>query len=189
MVLLESKKIEMGSLAQDFSLPGVDGKIYSLADFGEKDVLIVMFICNHCPYVKAVIERIVAIQNDYADKNVALVAISSNDADNYPDDSFEKMQEMASESGLKIYLYDESQEVAKAYKAQCTPDMFIYRRGLTSDKTEWKLAYHGRIDDNWQEEDAVTKQEMREALDVICTGQAFEGEQFPSMGCSIKWKA
>ncbi len=180
MVLLESEKIEMGTLAADFELPGVDGKNYSLADFGDKKVLVVAFICNHCPYVKAVIDRIVDIQNDYKDKGVALVAISSNDAENYPDDGFEKMKEMAAETGLEIYLYDESQEVA-----QCTPDIFVYK----NEGGEWKLGYHGRIDDNWKDESAVEKQEMREALDVLVEGGDFEGEQYPSMGCSIKWKA
>lgn len=184
MVLLESEKIPMGSLAPDFSLPGVDGKEYSLSDFSDAKILVVMFICNHCPYVQAVIDRIVAIQDDYADKEVALVAISSNDATNYPDDGFENMREMAQEHGLNIYLYDEAQDVARAYKAQCTPDMFVYE----NVEGQWKMAYHGRIDDNWQDESAVTKHEMRDALDSLLRGDRSSDEQYPSMGCSIKWK-
>ncbi len=181
MVLLESENIPMGMKAPNFSLPGVDGNMHSLADFVGKKALIVMFICNHCPYVHAVIDRIVAIQNDYADKDVALVAISANDATNYPDDSFENMKVVAEEWGVKTYLYDEDQSVAKAYKAKCTPDMFIF------DENQ-ELVYHGRIDDNWKDESSVIKQDMREALDAIVAGEKPSEEQVPSMGCSIKWK-
>jgi len=185
MVLLESERISMGEVASDFNLLGVDGREYSLSSFDDKRVLIVMFICNHCPYVHAVIDRIVSIQNDYFDRGVALIAINSNDALAYPDDDFEHMKSFASQYGLKIYLHDESQEVARTYNAQCTPDMFVYKK----DEVDWKLVYHGRIDDNWKDEKAVVKHEMREALDSLLRGNEPNLEQNPSMGCSIKWKS
>ena len=182
MTLLHSLQLPLGKDIIPFSLPATDGKGYGPMDFPEAKALVVIFMCNHCPYVKAVIDRLIAIQTDYADKGVQLIGINANDAESYPEDSFEAMREWVEERGINFpYLHDESQEVAKAYQAQCTPDIYVFDQ-------ERKLAYHGRIDDNWQEEDKVTKQELRAALDQIVAGEAVSEPQQPSMGCSIKWK-
>ena len=139
-------------------------------------------MCNHCPYVQAIIDRLISLQNDYQGKEVQIIGINSNDAENYPEDSFEAMQSIVKERNINfIYLHDESQEVAQAYQAQCTPDIYVF------DKNQ-KLAYHGRLDDNWQNPNQVQKQDLRNALGLILTGQSITEEQYPSMGCSIKWK-
>jgi peroxiredoxin len=182
MVLLKSLQLPMGTPIIDFNLPATDGGNYSSADFSDKKALVIIFMCNHCPYVQAVIDRLIAIQAEYAVKGVQLIGINANDTENYPEDSFEAMQECVEERGINFpYLHDESQEVAKAYQAQCTPDIYVFDQNR-------KLAYHGRIDDNWQEEDKVTKQDLREALNAIIVGKPIPEPQQPSMGCSIKWK-
>lgn len=183
MTLLESLKLELGNPAIDFSLPGTDDKTHALADFAEAKVLIVIFMCNHCPYILAVLDRLIAIQADYGDKGVQLVGINANDASQYPDDNFENMKSIVEEKGINFpYLYDETQKTARAYQAQCTPDIFVYDQ-------DRKLAYHGRVDDNWQEPEKVQKHELREALDAILGGGSIpEDDQKPSMGCSVKWK-
>jgi peroxiredoxin len=182
MILLESLKTDLGGAAPSFSLPGTDGKTYSLDDFADSKALIIVFMCNHCPYVHAVIDRLIAIQNDYADRGVQVVGINSNDSSTHPDDSFENMIKFVSERGVNFpYLYDESQKVAEDFGAQCTPDIFVYDQ-------DHALAYHGRIDDSWQDEAAVTKRELCEALDMILAGEKPSSDQNPSMGCSIKWK-
>lgn len=182
MTLLESLQLPMGSDIIDFSLPATDGKTYSPSDFADKKALVVIFMCNHCPYVKAVIDRLIAIQADYRDKGIQLIGINANDPTDYPEDSFDSMKLWVVDAGINfIYCQDESQEVAKSYQAQCTPDIYVFDQNK-------KLAYHGRIDDNWQDESSVTKQELREALDAIVDGQPVTDVQHPSMGCSIKWK-
>lgn len=182
MTLLESLPLHLGKDIIPFSLPATDGKGYGPLEFKNKKVLVVIFMCNHCPYVKAVIDRLIAIQNDYADKGVQLIGINANDAEGYPEDSFEAMQAWVKEKGINFpYLYDESQAVAESYQAQCTPDIYVFDQNR-------KLAYHGRIDDNWKEEDKVTKQELREALDTILAGKGAPETQHPSIGCSIKWR-
>lgn len=182
MVLLESLKLPMGNPIINFSLPATDGKTYGLSDFSDKKVLVLIFMCNHCPYVHAVIDRLIAIQSDYADKGVQLIGINANDSDNYPEDSFDAMKEWYKEKGMNfVYLHDESQSVAKAYKAQCTPDIYVYDQNR-------QLVYHGRIDDNWQDESSVTKQELREALNAILNNTPISEKQLPTIGCSIKWK-
>jgi len=182
MVLLKSTAIPMGTPAPDFHLPSVDGKNYSLASFSGAKALLVMFICNHCPYVVAVEDRIVALQRDYGPKGVQLVGICSNDPTDYPEDRPEKLLERWKNKGFGFpYLVDLSQEVAKTYGAVCTPDLYLF------DQNQ-RLAYHGRIDDHWQEPEKVTRQELREALDALLAGRAPQAEQNPSMGCSIKWK-
>jgi peroxiredoxin len=181
MALLESLKLPLGSPAIDFTLPGIDEKTYTLDSFKDAKILGVVFMCNHCPYVLAIIERLVQIQDDYSD-NLQLVGINANDATNYPDDSFENMPLFSAEYGMNFpYLHDKTQEVAKAYQAQCTPDIYIF-------DSERKLAYHGRIDDNWQHPSKVTKKELRDALDALTNGKKPSEAQNPSMGCSIKWK-
>ncbi len=182
MVLMESLQLPMGSELIDFKLPGTDGKDYSPADFADKKALVIIFMCNHCPYVKAIIDRLIQLQSDYAAKGVQLIGINANEADNYPEDSFESMQNWVEEAGINfVYLRDESQETAKAYQAQCTPDIYVF-------DPHKKLAYHGRLDDNWKEPENVQKQELKEALDALLSGQPVADEQTPSMGCSIKWK-
>lgn len=181
-MLLESLPLHLGKDIIPFSLPATDGKGYGPLDFQDKQILVVIFMCNHCPYVKATIDRMIAIQKDYQEKGVQLIGINANDAENYPEDSFEAMQAWAKEKGINFpYLYDESQHVAQAYQAQCTPDIYVFDQNR-------KLAYHGRIDDNWKDESAVTKQDLRGALDALLAGQLVSSDQKPSMGCSIKWK-
>ena len=140
-------------------------------------------MCNHCPYIKAVIDRLIAIQSDYADQGVQLIGINANDAEDYPEDNFDAMKEWVEEKEINfVYCRDEDQEVAKTYQAQCTPDIFVFG-------TDRHLAYHGRVDDNWQEEDMVEQKDLRKALDAILSGETVSEPQTPSMGCSIKWKS
>jgi peroxiredoxin len=182
MALMHSKGMALGTPAPPFSLPGVDGKSWSVDSFADAELLVVVFTCNHCPYAIASEDRLLEIQNDYRKKGVQLVAISPNDADKYPDDSFAKMKERAAKKGFTFpYLYDESQEVARTYDAACTPDIFVFDR-------ERKLVYNGRIDDNWQHSDEVTRQDLRSVLDAALEGSTVDFEHVPSMGCSIKWK-
>ncbi len=182
MALLESLPLHLGKNIIPFSLPATDGKGYGPLDFEDKKVLVVIFMCNHCPYIKATIDRMIAIQADYAEKGVQLLGINANDADDYPEDSFEAMQAWVEEKGVNFpYLRDDSQHVARAYQAQCTPDIYVFDENR-------KLAYHGRIDDNWKDPAAVTKQDLREALDALLAGEKVSEDQKPSMGCSIKWK-
>ena len=182
MALMYSETIPFGSPAPDFSLPGIDGKTYSLASFKDAKILVIIFMCNHCPYVQACWDRLIALQNEFGPRGVQLIGINSNDAANYPDDSFGMMKEFAKKKSHNFpYLCDESQAVAKSYGAVCTPDIFVYdeKRGL---------AYHGRIDDNWKESEKVTKRELAEALEWLLQGKKPSRDQNPSMGCSIKWK-
>lgn len=170
MVLLKYALIPFGSFALDFDLLGIDGRNYTLADFANKSVLVVVFMCNHCPYVQAVWGKLVALQKVYEEKGVQFVGINANDSEDYPEDSFEKMKEYAQGKGQNFpYLRDENQSVAKSYGAECTPDIFVY------DK-ERKLSYHGRAE------------ELSKAFDLLLVGKRVDFAQTPSMGCSIKWK-
>ena len=182
MVLLNSENTPQGTPAFAFQLNSVDGKTYSLDDFKDKKVLIVMFICAHCPYVVAVEERIVQLRKDYEGKSVQLVGICANDPTDYPDDKPENLRKRAEQKGYGFpYLVDETQEIARAYGAVCTPEFYIYG-------PDRKHAYHGRLDDNWKEPRNVKKQELREALDLLLAGKTPPADPMPSMGCSIKWK-
>ena len=182
MPVMHSKGMPVGTPAPPFSLPGVDGQTRSLDSFSDAEVLVVVFTCNHCPYAIACEDRLIAIQRDYADKGVQLVGINPNDDENYPDDSFDKMVARAAEKGFNFpYLRDESQEVARAYDAACTPDIFVFDR-------DRKLVYNGRIDDNWQQPENVTRRDLRAVLDATLEGKPFDFEPVASMGCSIKWK-
>jgi peroxiredoxin len=180
MVLLQSdaRTLKQGSAAPDFSLKNVDGKIYSLADFKGK-VLVVIFMCNHCPYVKPKMDEIASIQNDYAE--VAVVGINANDPADYPEDDFEHMVAKAKEKGYKYYLVDETQEVAKAYGATCTPDPFVF-------DAEHKLVFHGRINNQMEPSDEVTESTIRDVLDKVVAGEKVVDWFVPSQGCSIKWR-
>jgi len=178
-----SKGMPVGTSAPAFSLAGVDGRSYSLDAFREAKLLVVIFTCNHCPYARALEQRFVEIQRDYADRGVRLVAISSNDVVSYPQDGFDEMRKHAQQHGWNFpYLHDETQDVARAYDAACTPDIFVF-------DAERKLRYNGRCDDNWREEDKVTRQDLRRALDRLLAGQAVDFDVHPALGCSIKWRA
>ncbi len=183
MVALQTPVCDFGQPAADFSLPGVDGKTWSLEMCRGENGLLVMFICNHCPYVKAVLQRLVRDTRDLQALGVNSVAIMSNDPSLYEEDSFENMQKVAETYQFPFpYLLDESQAVAKAYGAVCTPDFFGYNRQL-------QLQYRGRLDASRMEpapEDA--RRDLFEAMQQVAqTGQGPE-EQIPSMGCSIKWR-
>ncbi len=183
MVSLQTPVCEFGLPAIDFSLPGVDGKSWSLKECAGEKGLLVMFICNHCPYVKAIRDRIVRDTNELKALGINTVAIMSNDPAEYEEDSFENMQKVASEFGFGFpYLLDETQEVARAYGAVCTPDFFGYNGDLA-------LQYRGRLDESRKEAAADdVRRDLFEAMRQVAeTGRGPE-EQIPSMGCSIKWK-
>ena len=182
MALKHSTMVPIGTPAVGFNLPGVDGNTYSLDSFSEKKILVVIFMCNHCPYGKVAHQRLIDLQTETRELGVQLVGINSNDAEKYPDDSFDSMKTIAKEKGLNFpYLFDASQETAKAYDAVCTPDIYAYG-------PERKLLYRGRIDDNWEHEEKVTQRNLKEAIDFIIAGKELSSDQTPSMGCSIKWK-
>jgi peroxiredoxin len=182
MALVQSFMVPLGTPAPPFDLPGVDGRNHSLEEYAESPVLVVVFTCNHCPYAVASEERLIEIQRDYGPRGVQLVAINPNDDESYPEDSFENMQRRAAERGFNFpYLRDADQETARAYRAACTPDIFVYG----PDRT---LAYRGRIDDNWRDPAAVKDKSLRRALDAILAGKPAPTPQIPSMGCSIKWR-
>ena len=174
--------LRIGSKAIPFKLKGVDGKHYSLEDFEDKKVLCVIFSCNHCPYVKAVEDRINQIAKDNAGASFALLCINSNDDKVYPEDSFEEMKKRAVDKGFVFpYLHDDTQETARAYDAVCTPDVYLYDENRV-------LRYRGRIDDNWKEESKVTRRELQMAIDRLLKNKEIEFEIVPSLGCSIKWR-
>ncbi len=182
MVLLESERIEIGRPCPDFSLPGVDGKTWSRDNFADKKVLVVMFMCNHCPYVQAVEDRIIALRKEFEGRSVQFVGICSNDPTDYPDDAPERLAERWRTKGYGFpYLVDESQDVARTFGAVCTPDIFVYG-------PDRRLAYHGRIDDNWKEPDKVTRRELAEAIEALLADRRPSADQKPTMGCSIKWR-
>ncbi len=179
---MATKTLNLGSVVPDFSLPGIDGKTYTLDSFKDKKILIVCFMCNHCPYVKATIGRIIALQDQFKDKEVILVGINSNDEKNYPEDSFERMIEVAKEKKYNFpYLHDKTQGVATAYDAACTPEFFL----LDQDR---KLRYHGRLDNNWKEPQSVTRTDLAEAIKEVLEGKEVSVAETPAIGCSIKWR-
>ena len=183
MALTYSTMLELGTRAPDFSLPATDGKQCSPADFKGAKALLVVFTCNHCPYAQAVEDRLIQISKDFGPKGLATVLINSNDAVNFPEDSFENMKQRAAAKGYPFpYCFDESQEVAKIYKAACTPDPYLF-------DGDCKLVYRGRIDDNWQEPGKVTRRDLREAIEAVLEGRPVATEQMASMGCNIKWKS
>lgn len=172
----------IGSDIIDFSLKGTDDKFYSPDNFIDKDILVIIFKCNHCPYVKAVMERLVSLQQKYKDRKVQFIGINPNDPDTYPEDSFENMKLFAEKYKINFpYLADETQDVAKEYGAVCTPDIYVY------DKQR-KLRYRGRIDDNWKDETKVMSRDLDKAIDTLLQDKVIDFEQIPSIGCSIKWK-
>ena len=171
--------IETGSEAPDFELPGVDGETYSLESF-TADALVVIFTCNHCPVAQAYEDRIIALQQEY-EETADVVAINPNETDNYPEDSFEHMVERAENEGFTFpYLRDESQDVAAAYGAECTPHAFVFDENR-------RLVYQGAIDDD-REGESVTERYVRDAIDAIHRDEAYPIETVSPMGCSIKWR-
>lgn len=184
MALTLSVTDELGKNLPDFNLKNIDGNNLNSKDYSNTKVLVVVFICNHCPYVIAAQSRITAIARDYNAKGVALIAINSNDATQYPEDSFEEMQAHSKRENFVFpYLYDPTQEVARAFNAVCTPDPFMFE----NTDQGFKLRYHGRVDNNWKDESKVTVRDLRDALDAIILGKLPSPNQVPAMGCSIKW--
>lgn len=183
MAKTPSTMLPLGTPAPDFRLPGVDGQIVALADFKNAPALLVAFICNHCPFVKHIRGELSGLGRTYGPRGVAMVAINSNDAKNFPEDSPEKMAVETREAGYTFpYLYDESQAVAKAYRAACTPDIFLFDR-------QRKLVYRGQLDDSRPGNGIpVTGKDLRGALDAVLTGRPVPADQKPSVGCNIKWK-
>ena len=184
MAATPSNMIPLGTIAPNFSLPDtVSGKTMSLEDLISQSATVIMFICNHCPYVIHIKNELVKIADDYIPEGVSFAAISSNDVENYPEDSPQKMKELALELGFPFpYLYDETQEVAKAYDAACTPDFYIFDKDL-------KLVYRGQFDESRPGNNMpVTGKDVRKALDAVLSGNPVSDDQKPSMGCNIKWK-
>jgi peroxiredoxin len=180
-----STMLALGTKAPEFELQDVtDGRIVSLSDFEAKRALLVMFICRHCPYVKHVREELARLGRDFADSELAIVAISSNDVEEYPEDRPESLAEEAREAGYAFpYLFDESQEVAKAYTAACTPDFFLF----DGDRA---LVYRGQLDDSRPSNGLpVTGKDLRAAIDAVLSGRPVSEDQRASIGCSIKWYA
>ena len=183
MALTALTMLSLGTAAPDFCLPDTEGAKVALSDFDGNRVLLVMLICNHCPYVKHVRHELARLGRDYASRGVGMVAINANDAAAYPEDSPEKMRAEKASAGYPFpYLYDETQEVAKAYGAACTPDFFVF----DGDR---RLAYRGQLDDARPGNgEPVTGHDLRAALDALLAGQPVAETQRPSMGCNIKWK-
>lgn len=178
----ESKPIELNTSCPSFSLPGVDGKNHSLADYKNFDVLVVGFTCNHCPYVQAYELRLIDLVKEFKSKNVAFLCINSNDEIKYPEDSFDQMKARAKKLGFNFdYLRDQSQAVAKDFNAACTPEFYVY------DKSR-KLSYHGRLDDNHKDAAAVKHRYLKSAIDALLNSQKPDPAQTSAIGCGIKWK-
>ncbi len=184
MALTNSTMLPLGTSLPHFELPEVvSGNKFSSTTFSGKQGILVMFICRHCPYVVHVQDELARLGMDYADKNLGIVAISSNDADNYPDDSPEQLKAMAQKLGFTFpYCYDEGQEVAKAFTAACTPDFFLF-------DANQRLVYRGQLDDSRPGNGKpVTGKDLRAAIDAVLAGQPVSQKQLPSAGCNIKWK-
>ncbi len=184
MVMTSSTMMPLGTKAPDFSLPDPDGKLFARDDFKDAPVLLVIFMCNHCPYVKHIREGLAAFGRDYQKRGAAVVGINANDSGTYPADSPPMMAEEARTFGYTFpYLYDDSQEVAKAYRAACTPEFYLF-------DAEQKLVYRGQFDASRPGNDVpVTGDDLRAAMDAVLAGSPVPADQTPSIGCNIKWKA
>ena len=183
MVAVNSTMLPLGTKAPDFRLPDTNGKMVSLTDFENAKALLAIFMCNHCPYVKHIRSGLAQLARDYIPRAVAVVGISSNDVENYPQDSPRKMAEEAKAAGYIFpYLYDETQEVAKVYRAACTPDLYLF-------DGEQRLVYRGQLDDSRPGSNVpVTGKDVRAALDALIAGKPVPPNQKASVGCNIKWK-
>lgn len=178
---IQALELALGRLCPSFLLPSVDGQTYDLPSFGKSKALLVAFICNHCPYVMAIEDRLLGIARAYSESDLQVVGICSNAWRDYPEDAPGKLLERSLQKAYGFpYLVDETQEVARRFEAVCTPDLFLY-------DAERRLYYHGRIDDNWKDEKQVTRHELREAVDSLLAGKARPSLQHPTVGCSIKW--
>ena len=178
---MATDKLKLGYQAPNFLLKATDGNTYSLESFRDKRAIIVMFSCKHCPYVQAYEDRIIELQGFYK-KYIQIVAVNSNEDDNYPEDSFEKMIERAKTRAFNfLYLRDDTQEVAKAYGATHTPEIFLFNE-------ERKLVFHGKIDDNWQDPKSVKSMYLRNALEDLLSGKQVAVPETFTIGCTIKWK-
>lgn len=177
------KVLNRGSFAPEFKLRGTDGKMHSLADFKGKKAVLVIFMCNHCPYVQPKMEYFMKLQKEYETKGLQVVGINSNDTMKYQEDNFENMKKWARDKGFNFpYLYDETQEIARSYGAECTPDPFLF-------DFQMKLQYHGRFDDAHGKPHQEGKTaEMEEAIKQVLERKEITIETLPSMGCNIKWK-
>jgi peroxiredoxin len=184
MVKTASTMRKLGTPAPDFQLRNVDGQMVGMHDFDDQPALLVIFMCNHCPFIKHVAGELARLASDYMPRGVAIVGINSNDAAAQPQDSPEQMVHEAEQRGYPFpYLYDETQEVAKAYGAACTPDFFLYDR-------QRKLVYRGQLDASRPGNNVpVTGSDLRAALDAVLAGRAPPEKQIPSIGCNIKWRA
>ena len=181
MLLKSLKKLRVNDKAPDFSLKGTDNKMYSLESFKDKKLLLVVFMCNHCPYVKPKIKPLIELQKKYKN-NLSIIGINSNDPTNYPEDSFDNMKKIVKDKNINFpYVIDETQDVAKAYGATCTPDPFLF------DETR-KLIFHGRINDAIQPSDPITENTMDKNIQKAILGKKIDKEFEPSIGCSIKWR-
>ena len=183
MVDTPSTMAPLGTQAPSFTLPDTEGKIVSLDDYKGAPALLVVFLCNHCPFVNHILQHLVGLAREYQQRGVGIVGISSNDISHYPDDSPEKMAELSSALGFSFpYLYDESQQVAKAYGAACTPDFYLF-------DGEGRLVYRGQMDDSRPGNGKpVTGADLRAAMDAVLEGRPVSDDQKPSLGCNIKWK-
>ena len=183
MALTPSTMLELGTPLPPFRLPDPQGKLVASDDFADSPALLVAFICNHCPYVKHLHRELAQFAKDYQGSGLAMVAVNANDVSNYPDDSPAKMAEEIEEVGYVFsYLYDESQEVAKAYRAACTPEFYLF-------DADRRLVYRGQFDDSRPESGRpVTGADLRSAVDAVLAGRPVEPDQTPSIGCNIKWK-
>lgn len=182
-MLLESSKTPVGWQAPDFHLPATDGKTYSLSSFKKKKGIVVVFTCNHCPYAQAAWPLLIELAAKYKKKGIAFVAINPNDEKAYPEDSFAEIKKRVFDWKINFpYLQDKTQEVARAYNAQCTPDIYL----LNKNK---KLYYRGRINDNWQDPEEAQEHNLEDAIDSLLAGHPPPKNQPPSMGCSIKWRS
>ena len=176
------KKLEIGQRAPDFTLPGVDGKDHSLSSYKAKKIVVVIFSCNHCPYVQAYEDRLISIQRDYADQVVQLIAINSNDASGYPEDGFDNMVKRATKKNFNFpYLRDETQRAARLYGAEYTPEAFVLN-------SKFEVRYIGRVDDNWQNPDKVKTHDLRNAIAAVLAHKKVDNPTTHAIGCTIKWK-
>jgi thiol-disulfide isomerase/thioredoxin len=186
MAATNSSMMSLGTIAPDFNLPDtVTGSPFSLQELKGKQGTVVMFICNHCPYVLHIKQQLIDIANQYKQQGINIIAISSNDIENYPQDAPDKMKQLMTEWGnpFAAYLYDKSQDTAKAYQAACTPDIYVFDADLA-------CIYRGRLDGATPKNDVLlTGEDLRNALDNLLAGQPASQEQIPSIGCNIKWKA
>lgn len=183
MVVTSSKMLALGTPAPDFCLPDTQGNIVSLNDFKDTSAFLVIFMCNHCPFVRHVLEGMLKVAKEYQERGVGVVGINSNDVANFPEDSPEMMAAIAGTKGFTFpYLYDETQQVAKEYQATCTPDFFLF------DK-EKRLVYRGQMDDSRPGNDTpITGVDLKGAMDAVLVSRAVSAQQKPSIGCNIKWK-